>query len=107
VSREGIQWQPHSRARRPLPLLALCAGPALPLPGPLRSLARSSLHPCPLTRASPAPLPSSAATRCSPAAFPFFYIEPPRFKNIIDRFNPKGVPITQFDAIGAKGTGGG
>lgn len=38
---------------------------------------------------------------CSPAAFPFFYIEPPRFKNIIDRFNPKGVPITQFDTIGA------
>lgn len=40
---------------------------------------------------------------CSPAAFPFFYIEPKRFKHIIDRFNPKAVPIDQFDAIGALG----
>ncbi|KAI3426134.1 hypothetical protein D9Q98_008513 [Chlorella vulgaris] len=40
------------------------------------------------------------ATPERPAAFPFFYIEPARFKSIIDRFNPKDVPITQFDAIG-------
>ncbi|EFN56305.1 hypothetical protein CHLNCDRAFT_22296, partial [Chlorella variabilis] len=40
------------------------------------------------------------ATPERPAAFPFFYIEPVRFKNIIDRFNPKGVPITEFDTIG-------
>ncbi|PRW44917.1 hypothetical protein C2E21_6489 [Chlorella sorokiniana] len=40
------------------------------------------------------------ATPERPAAFPFFYIEPKRFKHIIDRFNPKGVAIDQFDAIG-------
>lgn len=40
------------------------------------------------------------ATPERPAAFPFFYIEPPRFKGIIDRFNPNGVPIDQFDTIG-------
>lgn len=42
-----------------------------------------------------------APCRRSPAAFPFFYIEPQKYKHLIDRFNPKGVPIDQFDAIGA------
>lgn len=40
-----------------------------------------------------------------PAAFPFFYIEPVAMKSIIDRFNPKKVPIDQFEKIGALGWG--
>lgn len=40
------------------------------------------------------------ATPERPAAFPFFYIEPLQMKHIIDRFNPKAVPIAQFDPIG-------
>lgn len=40
------------------------------------------------------------ATPERPAAFPFFYIEPVQMKNIIDRFNPKKVPIDQFEKIG-------
>ncbi|KAL4424646.1 hypothetical protein ABPG77_002264 [Micractinium sp. CCAP 211/92] len=40
------------------------------------------------------------ATPERPAAFPFFYIEPVAMKSIIDRFNPKKVPIDQFEKIG-------
>ncbi|KAL4448637.1 hypothetical protein ABPG75_005856 [Micractinium tetrahymenae] len=40
------------------------------------------------------------ATPDRPAAFPFFYIEPVKMKHIIDRFNPKQVPIDQFEKIG-------
>jgi hypothetical protein len=39
---------------------------------------------------------------CRPAAFPFFYIEPQLAENkpIIDKFNKKNAPITQFAPIG-------
>lgn len=33
------------------------------------------------------------ATPTRPAAFPFFYIEPVRFKSIVDRYNPKNVGV--------------
>ncbi|KAL6783874.1 hypothetical protein ACKKBG_A03835 [Auxenochlorella protothecoides x Auxenochlorella symbiontica] len=40
------------------------------------------------------------ATPTRPAAFAFFYIEPTRFASIINKFNPKNVPIDQFEPIG-------
>lgn len=41
-----------------------------------------------------------------PAAFAFFYIEPTRFAGIINKFNPKNVPIDQFEPIGELGADG-
>lgn len=51
---------------------------------------QASCHPC-------------CAPPCRPAAFPFFYIEPVQMQHIIDKFNPKKVPIDQFEKIGAFG----
>lgn len=42
------------------------------------------------------------ATPTQPAAFPFFYITPKENEALINRFNPKQVPIDQFEPIGAQ-----
>ena len=80
--------------------------PALsPLPHPALALACPQSKPPtdPLTRppTQPPRCPALPAA-CRPAAFPFFYIEPRKMKRIIDRFNPKQVPIEQFDTIGGR-----
>jgi hypothetical protein len=92
----GPQTLQQLRLFAVLPLL--CPRPTLPAASPPSG---GGLPPRPGCHSYPLhPLSSSLPSACSPAAFPFFYIEPKRFKHIIDRFNPKGVAIDQFDAIG-------
>ena len=88
-------WRDSSRCSPQRPPSPVCSPRTRPwpLPAPIRPT-----HPPtpPTSNHHPAPCPAP----CRPAAFPFFYIEPLKMKSIIDRFNPKGVPIDQFDTIG-------
>ena len=81
-----------------------------PPPTPWGNPDSSSPLPCPTAHSPPLPPPEPYiimgepdhlwlkppplwATPTRPAAFPFFYIEPVRFKSIVDRYNPKNVGV--------------